>query len=58
MVSGGNDGYRALGQYDPLAPVNGPHINWMNSGLKGALASWQRNVALSLQNLKSFRLKI
>lgn len=42
MVSGGNDGYGALGEYDPLASVSGPHNSWMDSGIKGALASWER----------------
>ena len=35
MVSNGNEGYRAYGPYDPLAPLSYPFLNWMNSGLKG-----------------------
>ena len=36
MVANGNEGYRAYGPYDPLAPLTYPFLNWMNSGLKGA----------------------
>lgn len=35
MVSNGNEGYRAQGVYDPMAPVTYPNNNWINSGTKG-----------------------
>ena len=35
MVSNGGEGWRASGTYDPSASVSSPHLNWMNSGMKG-----------------------
>eukprot|EP00208_Stichococcus_sp_RCC1054_P002221 CAMPEP_0206134838 /NCGR_PEP_ID=MMETSP1473-20131121/243_1 /ASSEMBLY_ACC=CAM_ASM_001109 /TAXON_ID=1461547 /ORGANISM="Stichococcus sp, Strain RCC1054" /LENGTH=663 /DNA_ID=CAMNT_0053526467 /DNA_START=573 /DNA_END=2564 /DNA_ORIENTATION=+ len=35
MVTNGNEGYRARGQYDPNASIQYPYLNWVNTGLKG-----------------------